>query len=192
MTASVDSKSGWFSLWFGFTRAVPRRTYLTTGLALMVLKYVVEAAVVYAVTKRVWTPLDYFSPSIARFRDLRPMWLAWAIGAWSIPFIWIGVSMTARRALDAGHSAKLALLFFVPVLNNLVMLVLAAQPTQAPVPEQVPAAIDTAQARTQKGSALKAASFGVLVGILIVAACAHGDDCRRRGEQRYVPERTYR
>ena len=37
-------------LWFGFSRPVSRRAYLTTGLALMVVKYVVEAAAVRAVT----------------------------------------------------------------------------------------------------------------------------------------------
>ena len=170
MNASADSKGGVLALWFGFTRPVPRRTYLITGLGLMALKYLVEALTVYAVTRRVWTPLDYFSPSVARFHDLPSSALAWAIAAWSIPFIWIGVSMTARRALDAGHSAKLALLFFVPVLNNLVMLVLAAQPTQDPGPLTLGDRDVGAGAPSPKGNGLRAASIGVLVGILIVAA----------------------
>ena len=101
--------------WFGFSAPVTRRAYLATGLGLMALKYFVEAAVVYAFAGRVWTPFDYLNPSLERFTDLPAPGLAWAIAAWSIPFIWIGVSMTVRRALDAGLPAKFGLLFFVPV-----------------------------------------------------------------------------
>ena len=43
----------------------------------------------------------------------------------------IGASMTTRRALNAGVSAAWGLLFFVPLVNDLTMLVLAGLPTAA-------------------------------------------------------------
>jgi len=176
---------GLLRTWFSFTAPVSRRTYLTAGLSLMALKYAGEALAVHAVTGRWWTPFDYFSPSMARFRDLRAPALAFAIALWSLPFIWIGVSMTARRALDAGLPARLALLFFVPVLNNLVMLVLAAQPAHAdrfpafPGTSAMgdPAAMlpDAAVERGRAARPLRAAMLGVLVGCaIVVAATAFG------------------
>lgn len=171
--------------WFSFSAPVSRRTYLLTGLALMAVKYAGEALAVHAVTDRWWTPFDYFSPSMARFRDLHAPALAFGIAFWSLPFIWIGVSMSARRALDAGLPARLALLFFVPILNNIVMLVLAAQPTQgerfpsfpATSPLGDPAAIppDAAEGRARAARPLRAAMLGVLVGCaIVVAATAFG------------------
>src|SRR5256886_11144517 len=45
------------------------------------------------------------------------------------PFLWIGVAMTLRRAVDAGRSPWLALAFFVPLVNYVVMLALCRLPT---------------------------------------------------------------
>ena len=164
---------------FGFTAPVSRRTYLLAGLGLMALKYAVEALVVHAVTGTWWTPFDYFSPSMARFNALHSRPLAWGIAFWSLPFIWVGVSMTARRALDVGLPARLALLFFVPILNNIFMLVLAAQPTQAerfpdfpatsPMGDPAAIPLDPAVERARGGRPLRAAMLGVLVGCAIVA-----------------------
>src|SRR2546426_8589637 len=50
------------------------------------------------------------------------------------PFLWIGFGMSVRRAADAGRSAWWALLFFVPLLNYLLMIGLSLLPTAA-VPE---------------------------------------------------------
>jgi len=172
-------------VWFGFTAPVPRRTYLLTGLALMIVKYAVEALAVHSYTGQWWTPFEYFSPSMARFRELHAPGLAWAIAFWTLPFIWIGASMTVRRALDAGLSARVGLLFFVPVLNNLIMLVLAAQPTHAerfprfpatsPLGEPAAVPLDPVDERARNGRPLRAAMLGVLVGCaIVVAATAFG------------------
>jgi uncharacterized membrane protein YhaH (DUF805 family) len=160
-------------LWFGFSQPVSRRAYLASGLALMGLKYAVEGAVVYGVAGRIWTPLDYLSPTLRRYREL---------ALWSLPFIWIGASMTVRRWVDAGRSAALGLLFFVPVINDLVMLVLAALPTRAPslspslsLSLSLPYGAATGPAagegpRARARSAMRSAFVAVLVGTGIVAA----------------------
>jgi uncharacterized membrane protein YhaH (DUF805 family) len=150
-------------LWFGFTAPVSRSAYLTTGLGLMGFKYLVEALAVWAVTGHVWTPFEYVVPTVERYRSIGSSGLALAIALWSVPFIWIGVSMTVRRAIDAGLSAGWGLLFFVPLVNDLTMLVLAIQPSRAWVaPER----------RTGGGSALRSALVAIAVGAAMAAAAA--------------------
>jgi uncharacterized membrane protein YhaH (DUF805 family) len=119
-------------LWFGFDAAVDRRTYFLNGLALMACKYALDVAVVRAFTGRLFTPRDYLNPLwTMRQQALHgvPDWAVLGLALLTLPFLWIGVSMTMRRAVDAGRSAWLALLFFVPVVNYLLMAVLSLVPT---------------------------------------------------------------
>ena len=121
-------------LWFTLGDPVGPREYLWSGLGLMVFKYVVDATVIWLVLHRFWSPVAYFIPSLV-LRDpfLRkvPDWLLWAMVLWTLPFLWIGVTMTLRRAVDAGRSPWLCFLFFVPLVNYLLMLWLAFEPTRA-------------------------------------------------------------
>ena len=121
-------------LWLTLRDPVGPREYLWSGVGLMAFKYAVDAGVVWLVLHRVWTPLNYFIPSLAwREATLRvaPTWLLWALALWSLPFMWIGVTMTLRRAVDAGRSPWVCFLFFLPVVNYGVMLWLAFEPTRA-------------------------------------------------------------
>ncbi|MEE8368630.1 MAG: DUF805 domain-containing protein [Thermoanaerobaculia bacterium] len=128
-----------FKLWFGFRARVGRRAYALSGISLMALKYCVDAAVIFTLTGRTWGPLHYLSPfwthrlmeGTVEASDL------WVLGLWAVPFVWIGASMTARRALDAGLSAAWALLFFVPLVNYFLMLILCfARPEESePYPD---------------------------------------------------------
>jgi uncharacterized membrane protein YhaH (DUF805 family) len=123
----------WLRLWFSWRDPVDRRTYLLHGAGLMLFKYAVDAGIVWAFAHRVWTPLDYANP----VRSLReqllrngPSWLGPALVLWTLPFLWIGVSMTLRRAVDAGRSAWWCQLFFVPFVNYAAMLWLGALPSR--------------------------------------------------------------
>ena len=154
-------------LWFSFDIPVDRRTYLTNGVALMAVKYAVDAAAIWFVAGKVWTPLDYFNPLLTvRLEVLRaaPPWLGPALIVLALPFLWIGVSMSARRAVDAGRSPWLALLFFVPVVNYLLMAVLSALPSQSTFrwPVEPPA--------PQVDERLKSALLGVAATIGITLA----------------------
>jgi uncharacterized membrane protein YhaH (DUF805 family) len=124
--------TGRLRLWFGFEEFVDRRTYFLNGAGLMLFKYLADVAVVAAFTGRLFTPRDYLNPLwTMRERAFHgvPAWVLLALSLWTLPFLWIGVSMTARRAMDAGHSAWIALLFFVPVVNYVVMLWLSIVPS---------------------------------------------------------------
>src|SRR2546421_12665799 len=129
-------------LWFGLTDRVDRSTYLLHGAVLMALKLGVDVAAVFAVTGQLWTPIDYLTPVLSkygRYLHPRPEWLLLVMAVWALPFLWIGVSMTLRRALDAGLSPWIALAFFVPIVNYVVMGLLAVLPSAGRRPARMPA-----------------------------------------------------
>jgi len=155
-------------LWFAIDEPVGRRAYLLTGVGLMILKYALDAGAVWLATRQVWTPLDYFVPSmVLREPKLKvfPWWLAVAMVVWSLPFLWIGVSMTLRRALDAGRSPWLALAFFVPIVNYVVMALLAVSPSAGRRPARMPADACPASLATVARALLAA----VVPGVALVA-----------------------
>ena len=120
-------------LWFGLSERVDRRTYFLTGAGLMLFKYLVDAAVVWSYTGRWWSPLDYVSPlASVRIGALAgvPPAVMLGLALWTLPFLWIGVSMSIRRAVDAGRSAWLAVVFFIPYLKYLLMIALCVLPTE--------------------------------------------------------------
>jgi len=124
----------WLRLWFSSHAPVDRRAYVQSGVALMLLKYTVDASLVWAFVGRWWTPLGYLNPVWTLRQQLlrgAPDWLAPALVLWTLPFLWIGVSLTLRRAVDAARSPWWCLLFFVPLVNYATMLWLAAQPSRA-------------------------------------------------------------
>lgn len=163
-------------LWFGFSDPVRRKAYLLSGGALMGLKYLLDAGLVHATTGVVWMPKAYLNPimtmRIAEIRDA-PSWLFVLLAALTLPFMWIGVSMSVRRAVDAGLSAWVGLAFLVPFVNYLAMLALAAAPSKAgaawsPKPTTVFREGGPQQALpVQIDSALKAALLGVAVAVLV-------------------------
>lgn len=119
-------------LWFGLSDRVDRRRYFLSGIGLMALKYLVDATVVWRFTGRWWSPFDYMSPlwsvRAAALRGVPPEVLL-GLALWTLPFVWIGVSMSLRRCADAGRSPWLALLFFVPYVKFLLIAVLCLLPS---------------------------------------------------------------
>jgi uncharacterized membrane protein YhaH (DUF805 family) len=117
---------------FGMQERVERKPYVLWGAGLFVLKYLGELALYYAAMGRILTPLNFVSPLLyQRYPDFgqAPDWFGPAVVLWSIPFIWIGVSMSIRRAADAGLTPWAGLLFFVPALNYLLMAALSFLPS---------------------------------------------------------------
>src|SRR5438128_6017471 len=123
-----------FGRLFGLKTPVDRRTYLVTGVSLMLFKYFVDALAIWKFAGVDWTPWNYLTAaaltgSAASRISLFPLGLDIWLLVWTLIFVWIGVSMTLRRAVDAGKSPWLSLWFFVPWVNYLVMLYLAAVPS---------------------------------------------------------------
>jgi uncharacterized membrane protein YhaH (DUF805 family) len=125
------------SLLFGVQRRVTRKLYLVWGLLLAVLKFAVDAGIVFAATGKVWSPIAYVVPSLVlRGRDMHgqhftgtdSMHVALVVAA--LPFLWVGLSMSVRRAADAGKSPWLGMLFVLPLINYLMILALCFLPSK--------------------------------------------------------------
>ena len=93
-------------LLFGFREPVDRRTYIVAGFSLAALKYVIDYAVVRMAGGDTWTPLAYLTPSLllreSEMGAAAAPWLPYVMVAYTIPFAWIGLTMSVRRAADAG------------------------------------------------------------------------------------------
>jgi len=137
--------------------SVGRGSYALAGIAGFAIKYCVDWLIASAGFGVRWTPLSYWrlidldTPSITPAMFL-PLF------AVSVPFLWFGMAMTLLRLRDAGRSAGWAALFFFPVLNVILFLVLIALPHRP--------------ARTKDGSGdVETAFFAILltVGVAAVA-----------------------
>ena len=119
--------------WFGFSRDVPRGFYAFSGVALMVAKYLVETIVLHQIVGTTMTPLQFLSPVLTVREELvrgAPDWLAWAWFLWTLPFLWMAVTMTLRRAYSAGYTPWLGLLILIPGINLCTMAAMALLPTK--------------------------------------------------------------
>ncbi len=160
----VSSVAGLFRL----EGRVDRRTYLGAGLALMVLKYLLDATLVFAASGEVLMPQDFLSPLIATRQRLLgsgdelhliAMWL------WSMVFLWIGVVMSVRRAEDAGFSPAVGLTFVLPVVNLVLMGTLAVVPSR-----EAPPSKPDLGSPSVRGGRVRAALLGVFGGAAVAAA----------------------
>ncbi len=119
-------------MWFGYRERVSRRDYLVTGVVLMVVKYLGETALLWRLTGAMLSPLQFIDPMVTHRAELYGDVGAWVVLAWTLPFIWIGLNMSMRRAIDAGYPSWNGALFLLPVFNWLVMVLLAAAPRSEP------------------------------------------------------------
>lgn len=145
--------------------------YLRVGLALILLKYLVDANIIGVATGRFWTPVDYLVPLLTLRSptvEALPAWLTLLLILWTLPFLWIGVSMSMRRAVDAGRSPWWCLLFFVPGVNYLLMLALSVLPSASHVDWQTGPVPTTVVDRLQSAVVGLAAAFGIgLLSVLL-------------------------
>jgi uncharacterized membrane protein YhaH (DUF805 family) len=159
------------TLWFGFTERVDRRAYAASGFALMAFKYATDALIAWAAQGTLWTPRDYLSPLFSTRIQLvgqSNVDVLAILFVWTLPFVWVGASMTFRRALDAGLSAWSGLLFFVPVVNYLWMLLLCLLPSREPRAISGAQPAVRATSRALFGAAAPAATLGVAAMFLSV------------------------
>ena len=154
----------WLRLWFGFQERVDRGTYFRVGVGLTAIKYAIDATLIARFAGLVWTPWDYLDPfwsTRQRLLEDGPAWLLPVLVAIALPFLWIGVSMSMRRAVDAGGSPWIALLFFVPVVNFALMALLSLRPTSSRSDWPVAAPPPTVDDRMKSAMLGVAASVGI-------------------------------
>ena len=157
-------------LWFGRV-AVSRSQYIKHGLGLLVIKYALDSLVLYLDAAQFMAPWTYLSPSLMwRLDGISNARISFLVmGLLSLPFVWIGVSMSIRRARDAGFSPWVGLLFFMPFINWLMIFALCAGPTrqanEARKGDQLPAALP---------QALKALVAGIATGLVALLVSVFG------------------
>lgn len=118
---------------FRFAGPVNRWDYFQVGISLMLIKYLVEAATIYVTTGLRYTPIDFMNPLLSSrefFFNASSPWLGMAWILWSLPFFWIAVAMSIRRASDIGVSPWFGLVILVPIVNWLGMLLMSLIPSQ--------------------------------------------------------------
>lgn len=162
-------------------RPLSQARYLALGLALMGLKYAGDAALVYAATGRIWEPWNYTrtlvflsSPAL----DPAPTWLLVAMVVWLLPFLYAGIRLTMRRAIDAGLSPWLALGFFVPYVNYVLMMAICFVPGAEPrPPDRSVAERRVFRGRLQTTSLAVSAGAGLgllMIGLSVYALRSYG------------------
>jgi len=112
---------------------VNRRRYVRRGLALVAIKYAGDALLIGAATKTWWTPahvVDPLGPLWNVAWQNGPAWLLPALTLWTFPFVVIVVTMSARRADDAGLSSWVAVSCLLPYVYYLVIAVLCLAPSR--------------------------------------------------------------
>ena len=144
-----------------------RRDYVTAGLLLMAVKYAVDATVIYFVTGITWTPLDYLVPLMSFVGAkiaLFPSWLNLVLLTWTAPFVWLGVTLSVRRAISAGVSPWWVVAFFLPVLNYAFMIALSLLPEKFGSPAPAAAAVEPPQ-RSPRVAMIAGATAGAALGL---------------------------
>lgn len=152
-------------LWFGVSEPVGRTTYALSGFGLMAFKYGVEALAIWIHASALFWPWHFLNPVLSIRTEMlqsAPPWVGWALFVWSLPFVWIALSMSVRRAADAGISPWLGLLVLVPLVNLVFMLAMcfpASAAGQRWSPQRRPASGED-RART----AVMALGISLLIG----------------------------
>jgi hypothetical protein len=127
------------SLLWTWNRTIDRGPYLLTGVLLFLVKFAIDWTIATQGFGRPWSPLNYLvwpDDRVLRVFELdgperafsRTMLLV------SLPFIWTGVILTLHRLRAAGLPPGLVLLFFVPLVNLLLFLILVLLPTRQAAP----------------------------------------------------------
>ena len=156
---------------------VGRRAYVLAGLALALLKYACEALALYAYDETLWTPLAYLSPlhsGPASELAGKSGGLLLALSSWSLLFVWIGAALSLRRARDAAIGGWSVLFFFFPLLNWLLILFLALEPS-SPDDEARLAKRPELRAPLVR-AALRASIASAVAGVGVVAFCVYVSD----------------
>lgn len=174
----------------GLRSRVPRGPYVAWGFALAALKFALDTAVVYSFTGKTWSPLGYIVPSVMlRTESVGsvPDGVNVALVLLALPFLWIGLTMSVRRAADAGLWPWIGAGFLVPVVNYITIALLAVMPTSRKATWSPPAAPPYRAGANEEASppsavelppSLKSALYGMLacigVGMAMIVVSVYG------------------
>jgi uncharacterized membrane protein YhaH (DUF805 family) len=130
-------------IWDG---TIGRAAYAVWGALLFAIKHNIDRFIATFIFDRRWGIFNYFNPSdyfnVASIpREQRAFY--GTLLAVAVPFIFVGVILTLRRLRAVRLPLWLVILFFVPVVNFLLFLLLSILPSRRPTEpyEQIPAKV---------------------------------------------------
>ncbi|MEM1136275.1 MAG: DUF805 domain-containing protein [Bacteroidota bacterium] len=156
---------------FSWKGTLNRQKYLFWGILLFVIKYNLDRLVALSFGKN-WFFIDYFvKPDYHAITGLNENEITFfsVLVLLSLPFIWIGTVFCIKRLRDTGLPSWLVLFFFIPMLNFLLFLVLAALPSTKKVngnPDKQPSFLKEFIPNNKAGSALIAVGFIAFISLL--------------------------
>lgn len=114
-------------------RQIDGRAFLFVGMTLFAMKFAIDRAVATLAFGRGWSLLNYLVPTEAYTLpslpgDERAFFLT--MTGVAVPFVIVGLIVTARRLRDAGLPVAMLVLFFVPVCNLLFFATLGVIPSR--------------------------------------------------------------
>ena len=146
---------------------IDRGPYLAIGFTLMALKYNLERLVAGLAFGHSWSVLAHYlhtpDPS-AVAGDTR---FYATMVAMTLPFLWTGVALTIRRLRSAGLPIAFVALFFVPVVNLIFFLLLAALPAAEPRVQARSSFLSRLIPRSAPGSALFVLLLGGIASVAL-------------------------
>jgi uncharacterized membrane protein YhaH (DUF805 family) len=116
---------------------IDRGPYFLVGVTLLLGKFAIDWSVSRFVFERSWSPAEYLAPgaSLAMlFSGSEPRGFYLTMLLIALPFIFVGVSLTAMRLRSVGLSAGWTLLFFVPGINFALFALLIGMPARREIP----------------------------------------------------------
>lgn len=159
------------ALMFSMDHPVTRRQYFVTGVTLMVFKYLVEALLVYVTLGKFWHIGLFLLPVMSlKLEALAGAeWLFIILVLWSLPFLWIGFTMSVRRLIHAGRSPWRSLTFMFPFLNLIFMISLCF--LKAKTSSELDEVTDKQEAKEKTTSALAGILGGVSICVAMTVIC---------------------
>ncbi len=119
---------------FSFQGRVDRTTYALAGIFGVLLKHVLDNFLAARFLHQPWGLLNYLVP-LGMQNGPYPLaanqrGFLQILALTTLPFLWLGLSMTVKRLRDAGMLTRLVLFFFIPVVNIFFLLLLCTIPSR--------------------------------------------------------------
>ncbi len=164
---------------FNWEGTICRTRYLVTGLLLLAVKHNIDRIVAAAYGYR-WSVFNYWifqgPSSIGSLSSAEIKFYGELVGI-SLPFLWVGTVLTIRRLRDAGLPLWLAALFFFPLVNLFLFLMLAIIPSRQPITHSNQPLINKLSRFIPSGE-FGSAVFGILstalISLCVVLLSANG------------------
>jgi uncharacterized membrane protein YhaH (DUF805 family) len=135
--------------------SVDRGPYFAAGAVLLVVKILADWSVSRLVFGRSWSPAEYVAPgsSVAMlFSGANERAFYLTMLAIALPFIFLGISLTAMRLRSIGLSAGWTLLFFAPGINLAFFVLLITTPRRREIPPGTVAGLNVASRAAHDGT----------------------------------------